>query len=720
MVRIFSEENINKFTDLLHLHNWELELHQVDETDSVCKKFMCKLDEYYKQCFPLVPLSRSRNKDKPWVSKCVKISIRRKNKLYRKYIEDPSPENTNTYKKYKAVLDKCLKTAENTFYEGIFRDRSTSAKTLWTYFSPILGGKSKKGNKIAKLSIDNHDIFDSVKIADGLNDYFCNTGKRLAEKISVDTSKSYRKYLTKENEVAQSFYLNPVVESDVLEELLKLNPKKSGGPDGYTPKLVKAAAYSLAKPLAIIFNSSIKTAQYPSIFKLAKVTPIFKSGAKCQVDNYRPISLLNCFDKILERLIHKQLMTFLKKHRVLYIYQYGFQEGFSTIMALTEIIDGIKKALDDGDYVIGLYLDLKKAFETIDHAILLDKLTHYGIRGHTNLFFRNYLSDRKQYVHCNGTNSKTQAIHYGVPQGSVLGPLLFLVYINDIMNCVDKESLKLFADDTSSFVRCPNLDEAIEKTKANIMKLTEWFKCNKLTLNILKTCYSIFHTRKRVIPGHHNSIKIGDITINRTECAKYLGIWIDETLTWKHHIQCVKESLLKYFGIFYKTRHQIPAKFRRQVYLSYIQSRIHYGIELYGTASQLLLGNLQIMMNKLLKVLYNKDRYYRTNDLFRELNVLKLNDLSKLATLKLVHKFMHTHTDEMFENYFVYRQSLHQLGIRNRYLLNVPRTNKNMAATSIKVRGAQLWNNIEQDLRQEKDPLAFKRGLFHKYISSYN
>ena len=203
--------------------------------------------------------------------------------------------------------------------------------------------------------------------------------------------------------------------------------------------------------------------------KTAKVIPLYKQALKHRVDNYRPIRLLNCFDEIFEKLIHKQLISVLDKHMLLFQYQYGFRESHSTTLALIEIIDDIKTKLENGEYVIRAHVDLKKAFDTVNNDILCDKLDHYGIRGHSLEFFKSYLTNRRQFTYCNDVLSSSREITYGVPQGSVLGPSLFLIYINDIVSCVEGACVRLFADDTAIFIHEKDLHKIYRDMQSNGM-----------------------------------------------------------------------------------------------------------------------------------------------------------------------------------------------------------------------------------------------------------
>ena len=422
--RIYNNNNIQKFVDLLAPIKWE-EILNFDDVDTQYERFYNILGTSFNQAFPLVKISRARIKDKPWITAGLRKSIRKKNMLYRKSITRPSEINTLSYKKYKLILDKCLRYAEKSHLARIFEDKRNSAKNLWKRFGPILNAKSKRPRGIPMLKIDGHMVGDSKIIAESFNEFFCDMGAKLDAEIPVGEN-HFRQYL--KNKVLNSFFINPVCESDVKEELLKLNPRKASGPDNYSPKIVRASSAVVIRPLTLLYNASIRGAYYPTVLKTAKVIPLYKQALKDIVDNYRPINLLNCFNKIFEKLIHKQLISFLNKHMLLFQYQYGFRESHSTTLALIEIIDDIKSKLNNGEYVIGAYLDLKKAFDTVNHDILCDKLDHYGIRGHSLEFFKSYLTNRRQFTYCNNVSSSSREITWSTPRLN-LGPIaIFNLY----------------------------------------------------------------------------------------------------------------------------------------------------------------------------------------------------------------------------------------------------------------------------------------------------
>ena len=273
-----------------------------------------------------------------------------------------------------------------------------------------------------------------------------------------------------------------------------MNAKKSPAYDGISSQVIKAIATEISEPLSHIFNLTFFPGTIPDDLKIALVTPIFKANENNEFKNYRPISVLTCFSKLLEKLMYKRLINHIEKNNILTQHQYGFRENRSTELAIIELVDRVTKAIDRGEYTIGIFLDLSKGFDTIDHKILIQKLDHYGIRGITQLWFQDYLKNRKQIVKYNQIKSKEMVIKSGVPQGSILGPILFLLYINDIENCSKLISFILFADDTNIFYSNKCLKTLSNIIQTEIDKVAEWLNVNKLSLNTTKTKIILFRS----------------------------------------------------------------------------------------------------------------------------------------------------------------------------------------------------------------------------------
>ena len=381
-----------------------------------------------------------------------------------------------------------------------------------------------------------------------------NVGSSLARKIPK-TSKCPYDYMSNCNSQSAKFVPQEVNEDHVLSIISSFKDSAAGW-DDLKPNVMKYVKLYISKPLAHISNLSFKNSVFPHELKKANVVPIYKKDDKMAFSNYRPVSVLPVFSKIIERLMYNRLFDYINENRLLYKYQFGFQKGKSTNMALILLVDKITEALEKGEVVIGVFLDFSKAFDTVDHHILLEKLKLYGIMGKENDWFRNYLCNRQQFVTYNGFRSNSQAIGCGVPQGSILGPLLFLLYINDLSTVSNEIFTILFADDSNLFISGKNVEDMAVRMNYVLKDVQEWLCSNKLSLNVLKTHYMIFTNKKTIV----NDIKLTvfNYEIERAYVTKFLGVQIDSKLTWSEHIAYICKKLAKSAAVLSKARMKLP------------------------------------------------------------------------------------------------------------------------------------------------------------------
>ena len=494
----------------------------------------------------------------------------------------------------------------------------------------------------------------------------------------------------------------------------KINPKKSTGSDELPGIFTNISAPIVAETLSKLFNLSIRNGEYPDALKIAKVIPIYKKGEHTDVNNYRPISILTHLNKIFETIICNQMKSFLDKHNIFYKYQYGFRDKHSTDHALIEIVDGIKLSIDTSKLAGGIFIDLTKAFDTVNHKILLEKLQHLGIRGVPNKLLESYLTNRYQYVQINDNKSSLRSINCGVPQGSVLGPLLFILYINDLVNCT-KSKIRIFADDTAVYFACSNKAEFEELVKAIMTQLDEWFTANLLTLNTDKSYFCIFRTTQNQIINLPEVINFNDKSIMRAKSIKYLGITLDEFLNWNEHVASTIKSLNSLFSVFYNIRRYLTIEHIKVIYYAMIYSRIKYGICAYGFAKKENMDKVQILQNKLLKVILEKDRRTPTNELHKTLDILQVKDIFLQEISTFVCNYFQGNLPEGFSEYFTTMN--HPQGTRgNLKRLVPPLCRTDLGQKTVKFLGSKTWNDLSPELKAISNPKAFKKAFKNKKL----
>ena len=447
----FRDKTVNsvaKFKDRLANVHWD-ELSECKDADCA---YLCFLDEYntiYNDCFPLKKLKvKNVTLSKPWITKGLLKSIRKKNLLYKRFLVNPTSYREKLYKSYKNKLTLSLRVAKRLDYNKKLDEYKSNAKSTWKLLNDLINRKKIKCKLPSFFKSNEEEIFNPTHIANRFCEYFTNTGPNLAKSIPA-FDKSHRSFLN--GGFINSFFLQSASEQKVTEICSSFRSGTAPGYDSISMNVVKESFNLICAPLTYIINLSLNSGVLPQEMKIARVIPLFKSGDKSLFTNYRPVSVLPVFSKFLERIVYNRLINCLNKYDILSRNQYGFRKNYSTAHALIQLYDKISNALQNKRVTLGLFIDLSKAFDTVNHEILLHKLEHYGVRGIALQWFESYLSCRKQFVQYNGYNSSSLDITCGVPQGSTLGLLLFLVYINDLCNVSKVLEMILFADDTNIF-----------------------------------------------------------------------------------------------------------------------------------------------------------------------------------------------------------------------------------------------------------------------------
>lgn len=661
------------------------------------------------------------DKEKPWVNHEIKEMIKKRNKLHSLFIKENNMEKKEIlktkYKKLRNLITSKTRFNKKKHYENFFDQNSDNLRNTWRGIKSIIN-LDNSSSIASSLLVQNQLISDPKQVANEFNNYFSKIAENLQSKIHSE-GQDFRNYLNNPNE--NTIFLEPTTSLEVLNTISFNIKNKGTGPHSVQHKILLLIKNIIAKPLADILNLSFETGIYIDKLKISRVVPIFKEkGSNLSAENYRPISLLSNINKIFEKIIHKRVYDFMEKHKLIYPNQFGFRQFHSTVHALTYMTESIRSSIDDNKFVAGIFIDLQKAFDTVDHDILLKKLDHYGIRGLANNWFRSYLQNRKQFVSIPDGESDMALMNYGVPQGSVLGPLLFLIYINDLHNAILHSKTCHFADDTAILNSNNSLKQLQKHVNIDLKHLCHWLKANKISLNAGKTELMIFRNPHKLI-NYNLKIKINGKIIIPSSKIKYLGVILDPHLNGSEHVNYIAPKLNRAVGMLSKLRHYVSHQTLLNVYHAIFGSIMTYGCITWGQNPNSHIIRIVKIQNKAIKVInfahFSEDasQYYPIN------GIIKFTDHIKLENFLYAHSSLKGNVPSPLKNQFSVRADHFDPHTRGSALtkLILPKVRtQNFGIYSIKYRATAYWNLIMGNIPDNKF-IDLTRNTVKNKISSY-
>ena len=673
--RPLTEANISKFNAALS----DLDFSSIYETTDPNEAYDKLINAYNETLDRVIPLKTVRfNKHKhslnPWASKEILLSIKYRDKLHSnmKKAKNSSQRSKleKSYNDYRVFLHKKIKTAKRNYEKELFKKCKNDSKSIWKNINSILGKTPHKKNIPSKINDENGVTLSNLNdISNAFNDYYVNVGPNLAKKIGP-SQHNYKKYLPNVKHHS-SLFLRPTNDRQVTNIIKLLKPKTSCGHDSISPKILKKLYAGIITPCVHIINLSLATGKIPDAMKLAKVVPIYKNSGPTEImKNYRPVSLLPVLSKVLERIVYNQLFEYLVKHALLHPSQYGFQPDLSTELAILELQDRITNILNNKECCVGVFMDLSKAFDTLDHEILINKLKHYGIRGIALNWFQDYLTGRQQYVSIDGINSTKLKISCGVPQGSILGPLLFLIYINDLATVSKTAITILFADDTNTIYTSNTYDSLKKIVCDDLQKISDWFKTNKLALNETKTKVMIFH-KAHTKPPSSFTLTLNNIELERVENTKFLGIMIQENLSWNTHVKHICSKISKATALLAKLKHYMPKYVLSIIYNSLCISHMSYALSVWGAAPSAVTDRITKLQKKGIRHVCNSKYNAHTIPLFKRNKMLKFDDLFKFHCTKIMYKKMQHRLHSYHSNQLITNLEQNNTSTRQKFDVHV-------------------------------------------------
>ena len=717
--RAIDDKKIEIMKTRLDEINWE-NLLLYKGTDIAYTLFHDKVHSIMDDVAPLKTISIRPNKilQQPWMTPGLQKCQQKQYLLYKQSLGHNNNEGLSIkYRNYRNKLKEIIRRTKEKFYKDKCCEYRQNTAKLWKMINRITHKVLDKTSTIEYLKINNIDYYDSKAISEEFAKHFSSVGKTYAQKIPNST-KDIKIYLKLIQENAKTMYMTPTTKHEIENLINGLENKTSSGYDHISNNMLKKLKKSLLTPLEIIFNASISEGVFPHLMKKADVIPLYKSKARYDVNNYRPISLLSTLSKILEKIIYTRTYTFLNSTGQFYQSQYGFRKGHSCETAIAELVGTIVKNQEEKKYTLGVFIDLSKAFDTLNHKLLLSKLSKYGIRGHSLKWFQSYLSSRSMRMKCSTDKGTTEYssyhdLDYGTLQGSCLGPLLFLIFINDLHLTTTFSQSILFADDTTIFHSHSNLDTLKEEIQYDLVCIMDWFRANQLTLNLDKTISILFGLNNK--KTEELDLEIGGYILKTSEFVKFLGVWLDQALNWKKHVSTLLIKLKQNTNLLRLGNKFLDKSSKKQVYYAHIYSHLKYGILLWGNMID---NTTKEKLQKQINACFNLITHLPpTPQNFQTEKMLRVTDLIKIENQRLgyrLHKgILPTKLESLMwtDSKDKTLKKTHSYNTRQCNLTRLPRAQSKKFHSSFQFNSILAYSSIPLEIRNSNTLNSFTKKL---------
>lgn len=659
-----------------------------------------QLNSLYCECFPLKTKFISfKRLNKPWLTSSVLKTIRDKSSYFK--LSKMGIISEEEYKIFRNRHNYLIRDLKRKHFSNEFKKAQGNVKKSWKLIKSIIN-KNLSNKTIKSICVDGSVVSEEDEIAESFNNYFSNVASNLDSTIPKSDI-SPIDYLAPN--LLSSLYMYPLTVCECSKIISNLK-NTNYGPDRIPTRILKSVSNEITPVLCKSINTCITTGVFPDSLKVACITPIHKGGDTKDIANYRPISVLPLLSKIFESCIYNRLYDYLCKMSIISPNQYGFQRKKSTSDAMIDLTESIYSALNLKQHSVCIMVDFRKAFDTVNHEILLGKLQRYGVRGIALDLLRNYLHNRKQLVRIGKKVSSIKTINIGIPQGSILGPLLFLIYINDMPLASKFFKSVLYADDTTLIANGSNLNALIPQINQNLTSMKHWITANRLSLNVSKTFAMIFsHCTYNEPP----SILFDGQVVTYKSTGKFLGVIFDDKLRFNEHIKHVSLKISKSIGILYRIRPLIPRDILINLYYNFVFPYLIYGNLIWSGTSATYLQKLILLQKRVIRIITKSNYLAHSTPLFYSTQILKLPDIYKyflaLHSFKLIQSNNYAQTNQIYN-------------FRNQ---NIPVMFHRLTSTqkAVSFMSPSYYNSLPRQLRDTQPLSTFKKILKEYLLLKY-
>jgi hypothetical protein len=725
----YNDTNMNTFNEKL---KQKLETDKYPHDEDGFNKFLTTVNTLTEECFVTEPVSKTSRRNRftnPWITNGIIASVKQKNHLYKKWRRTTTKNDQRgdhnmyeTYKQFRKTLKSVIVQAKKSHYLRKFNKVIGNSKKTWELINDLRGKRQNQAKP--SFMINSELVKDRRKIADAFNNFFASIAENMNQEAKTNNTHTNipdaSKFVKTNN--TNSMYMSPCTVDEISSIITDLDNNKASD---IPIRVIKSCNQIISPYLNELLNTFIEKGVFPQVLKIGKISPIHKKGDPQLLDNYRPVSTLPIFGKIFEKIIYSRIYKFLIANNILYDKQFGFRKSHSTSHAVNYSIHKITDSIENKKHIIGIFIDLSKAFDTINHNLLFTKLEMYGIRGIVLTLIKNYLENRDQHTKFHTEISGKKVIKYGVPQGSVLGPLLFLIYINDIINSSNEGHFVLFADDTNIFIVADTIEEAYQKANIVLLDVHKYLLANQLHINLSKCTYMHFSptlapnnrltcARTRQYDEHKNlTLSVNSKKIKKVDCVRFLGVIIDDKLNWSKHIEHLEKKLLSCIVLIKRIKDCIPKSQYLTIYHSLFLSHLTYCISSWGGVAPNKLQKIFATQKRCIRLLFGKiisfdhPEFYLTCARVRTFEEHKKpkdyclehtkplftkNGLLTVHNLYQKHTFMECFKVMKYKTPIAMYQLLTPNQASHRNLLICPKVHLTISKDNFLFKASQIWN----------------------------